>query len=89
MLYLSSLTMSRPSASCAKPREDKEGGGRQLRDCCNNTSFKNTSASRVVVFFLSHAIVIVILLLWARVKICWCEDKVLKQLNVFLVLASC
>lgn len=40
-------------------------------------------------FFFTHAIVIVIRLLWARVKICWCEDKVLKRLNVFFVLASC
>lgn len=61
MLYLFSLTPSRPRASPAKPREDKEGGGRRLWDRCNNTSFKDTSV--YTIFFSPHAFVIVILLL--------------------------
>lgn len=61
---------------CQTTRGQK-GWGTATVGLCNNTSFKDTS---VYTPFFSHTIVIVILLLWAWVKICWCENKVLKQL---------
>lgn len=86
MLYLSRLTPSRPRPSSAKPREDNEGGGRQLRDGCNNTSFKDTSAYTI---FFSHMLLLLSFCFYEqRVKICWCENEILKQLDVFFVLAS-
>lgn len=64
MLYLSSLTLPRPHASCAKPQEDKKGGGLGPLACCNNTSFKKTLVyTKKKAGFLVHAIVIVIWLL--------------------------
>lgn len=78
-LSLQPYPVQTASFLCQTARGQK-GWGTATVGLCNNTRFKDTS---VYTSFFSHAIVIVILLLWAWVKICWCENKVFKQSGVF------